>query len=373
MSPLRIALDANEANVSSRVGSNVYAFRILRELEKQTRDSSEFEFTIFLSSQRQPDFPDERKGWKYKVLTPKKLWTQWRFPLELFLHPRSYDLVLSLGHYAPRRSPIPSVVCIMDLAYLHFPEFFRPKDLLQLKSWTEYSVRHAKHIVTISKNSKLDIIKEYHRAPEDISIVYPGVDSLEMVDDASMEKEVLSRFELEKGKYLVSVGTIQPRKNLINLIKAFEKLDDSSVKLVFVGKKGWLTTEFDEALAMSPAKDRIVVTGFVEDDVKMMLLKNSKASILVGFYEGFGIPPIEGMSVGVLPLVANTASLPEVVGDLGVQVNPYSVEEMTLGLKRVLESKMSTALKHQLQERAASFSWEKSGQTMLEVLRKVKG
>lgn len=367
MKPIRIALDANEANVSSRVGSNVYAYRLLLELERQSRGGG-FAFVVYLSSPSQPDFPEERDGWRYVVLTPKKLWTQFRFPLELYLHPRSHDLVLSLGHYAPRRSPIPSIVCVMDLAYLHFPEFFRPKDLMQLKAWTEYSVRHAKHVITISENSKLDIIKEYKRGPEDISIVYPGVDTLGVLMKKNKQEEILLRYDLETNKYLVCVGTIQPRKNMVNLIRAFEKLQNPEIKLVFVGKRGWLTTEFDETLAMSAAKDRIVVTDFVVDEVKNVLLKHSKGSVLVGFYEGFGIPPIEGMSLGVFPVVANTASLPEVVGDLGILVDPYSVDDIARGLNEVIAMRVTEELKHKLAARAAKFSWSSSGAKMLSVL-----
>ncbi len=368
MRPYRIALDANEANVASRVGSNVYAYQLLLQLEKRTRESPEFSFTIYLSSPRQSDFPPERLGWKYKVLTPRSLWTQWRFPLELLLHFRSFDLVLSLGHYAPRFSPIPTVICIMDLAFLHFPQFFRQKDLMQLTNWTRYGAKAAKHIITISQNSKLDVLKEYGRAPEEISVIYPGVETKTNLDETK-EKEVLDRFQLADKKYLVCVGTIQPRKNHINLIKAFEKLKEEHVKLVLIGKVGWLSSEFEETVAMSPAKERIVVTGFVDEATKYTLLKYSHGNILVGFYEGFGIPPLEGMSVGVVPVVSNVASLPEVVGDLGILVDPYSIDDIARGLREVLSKEVTSSLKQQLKQQAAKFSWDKSGQKLIEVLR----
>lgn len=370
MKPLRIALDANEANVESRVGSNVFAYKILQQLEMQTRGSSEFAFTVYLSGPKQPDFPSERPGWDYKVIIPKVLWTQWRFPLELLLRKNDFNLVLSLGHYAPRFSLIPSVICIMDLAFLHFPQFFRKKDLYQLKNWTGYSAKQAKHIITISENSKLDIMREYGRGPEEVSVVYPGVDEPPAIE-TEREKEILSRFGLEKDKYLIAVGTIQPRKNMINLIKAFEKLQDKQIKFVFVGKSGWLTMEFEETVAMSPIKDRILVTGYVDEQTKYALLAGAKGNILVGFYEGFGIPPIEGMSVGVAPVVAKTASLPEVVGDLGILVDPYSPDDIARGLQEVLDQKSSSVLKQKFQDRAKGFSWEKSGKKMLEVLRKL--
>lgn len=370
MTPTRIALDANEANVPHRVGSNIYAYKLLLELERQTRDSQEFSFVVYTATPPQRDFPKGREGWEYRVLPPSKLWTQWRFPLELFFHTKEYKLVLSLGHYGPRFSPIPSIVCVLDLAFLRFPDFFRTKDLYQLERWTEYSVKQARHVITISQNSKLDIIKEYGRAPEDISLVYPGVELLRDEVDKKIETVTLQKYGVTTGKYLVSVGTIQPRKNMINLIHAFEKMSDTAIRLVFVGKSGWLTSEFEETVAMSGAKERIVVTGFVSEAEKYALLRHAAGSVLVGFYEGFGIPVIESMGVGVVPVVANTGSLPEVVGDLGILVDPYSVDDIARGLREVVAKKVTHEDKERMAKKAAQFSWEESGKDLLLVIKK---
>jgi glycosyltransferase involved in cell wall biosynthesis len=371
MSVIRIALDANEANVAARVGSNIYAYKLLCELESQTREDKTVSFTVYTSSPVQTDFPKEREGWMYKTLTPSKLWTQWRYPLELYINRHAFDLSLSLGHYAPRFSPIPSIVCVLDLAFLHFPQFFKKKDVWQLTAWTKYSVMNAAHIITISENSRLDIIKEYRRKKEEISIVYPGVELPSLKSNESEDANILKSYGLERHKYLVSLGTVQPRKNMINLVHAFEKLKDEDVKLVFVGKSGWLTDEFEKTVSMSPAKNRIIVTGFVSDEHKYALLRQSSASVLVGFYEGFGIPAIESMGVGVVPVVANTASLPEVVGEYGIMVDPYSVEDIARGLDVALATHKTSAQKEQLIAHAKTFSWEKSGKEMMHVLKDV--
>lgn len=373
MKRVRIAVDANEANVANRVGSNIYAYKLLQELERLTRDTNEFSFTVYVSSSIQADFPKQRAGWKYVVLTPRYFWTQWRFPLELFVRQRAFDFVLSLGHYAPRFCRLPTVVCIMDLAFLQFPQFFRKKDLYQLTEWTRYSVEQAFHVITISQNSKVDIIEEYGRGSEEISLVYPGVMLPTGEKSEHSDEKILSHFGVEKDKYVVSVGTIQPRKNMIHLVHAFEAvaLKNSEVKLVFVGKSGWLTTEFEEVVSSSLAKERIIVTGFVSEEEKYALLRNSKASILVGFYEGFGIPAIESMGVGVVPVVANTASLPEVVGELGIMVDPYSIEDIARGLQEAIDHKTSFSLQKQLKDRARSFSWEKSGTDLVSVLKDI--
>ena len=145
-----LAIDGNEANVEKRVGSNVYAFEILQQFYEQCKKSSQWQITVLLAREKVPDLPQPRKNWTYIYLQPQKLWTQWALPIHLFLHRRDYDLFFTPGHYAPRFSSVPYISSVMDLAYLHFPQQFRPEDLLQLKSWTKYSVNKAKKVLTIS-------------------------------------------------------------------------------------------------------------------------------------------------------------------------------------------------------------------------------
>ena len=388
---LKIAIDANEANVAHRVGSNIYAYRLLCEIEEQTRGTSEdvgpvkqphepqIQWTVLLSSPPVTDFPTERAGWKYQVVKPAKLWTQWRLPLYLFMNRKNFDGIVSLGHYAPRMSPIPSIMCVLDLAFLQFPQFFRKKDLYQLTAWTAYSVHQATHVVTISEQTKQDIINQYGKEQTDISIVYPAVDIRDEKEEASEDPSALSTFGLKAQEYLVSIGTIQPRKNMINLIKAYERWCDMEAtegkphpgKLVFVGKPGWLTQEFDDAVASSPQKSWLIVTGFISEAAKFTLLRHARCSILVGFYEGFGIPVIESLSMGVLPVVANTGSLPEVAGDFGVYVDPYNIDSMARGLAQAYEQPQDQMKRSQMRTRAASFSWEKSGEKLLDVIQDV--
>ncbi|PWU23617.1 hypothetical protein C5B42_02365 [Candidatus Cerribacteria bacterium 'Amazon FNV 2010 28 9'] len=400
-SVFRVGVNAGEANVSNRVGSNTYAYKLLVELEKQTRTQHEtvgpvdhetevkIEWTIYLSAPPVGDMPKERAGWRYRVVTPAFLWTQWRLPLDLFFARQPLDVFLNLGHYAPRFCPYPSAVCVLDLGYLKFPQFFRKKDLYQLKHWTAYSVKQAKHIFTISQNSKKDIVDIYHINPADVSIVFPGIgkgpDAVPQKDVLIAEHETLKRYDLIPHQYIVSVGTIQPRKNMINAIKAFEAFkgerekssqrrpaeeagEKENLKLVFVGKPGWLTKEFDDAVAASPVKNDIIVTGFVDEDTKYALLKHAVCSVLIGYYEGFGIPAIESLLYSVTPVVADTASLPEVVGEFGILVDPYNPEDIARGFEEAIEHQPDTQTRMQMREWAHQFSWETSAREMLHVL-----
>ena len=141
--PLRIAIDGNDANVSQRVGSNVYNFQVLQELWNLTRDEKKYDCTVLLAAPQKDDFPPERKNWRYEVVTPKRFWTQWALPWHLFWFQKSYDVYYTTSHYAPRLSAVPYVNTIHDLAFLEFPTQFDRKDLFQLKNWTAYKIGRA--------------------------------------------------------------------------------------------------------------------------------------------------------------------------------------------------------------------------------------
>jgi glycosyltransferase involved in cell wall biosynthesis len=178
----------------------------------------------------------------------------------------------------------------------------------------------------------------------------------------------------------VYVGTLQPRKNLVRLIEAYEKLcrkrasDRVAVpQLVLAGKVGWLADELLERVKQSSFKQQIVLTGFVSDEQKYALLEKAECSVLVGTYEGFGIPPLESLAVGTIPVVAQTSSLPEVVGKAGILVNPESVNSIADGLYRALNvtPKEKTQYRKEARKQMKKFSWDSSAQIILETLEQV--
>ncbi|MEN8253749.1 MAG: hypothetical protein ABFQ62_05250 [Patescibacteria group bacterium] len=160
---MHIVIDGNEANIKTRVGSNVYAFELIFALEKLTKKRNDIEITVLLSEKKISDLPNKRKNWNYQIVKPKKFWTQWALPIHLYKNQKNYDVFFTPGHYAPRISPIPYVSSIMDLAFLKYPKQFKKSDLLQLKNWSKYSAKNAKKIITISQFSKEEIVKFYKR------------------------------------------------------------------------------------------------------------------------------------------------------------------------------------------------------------------
>lgn len=336
--PLLIGIDGNEANVPNRVGSNQYAFHVLHALHAL---GSQHQFCIYLKSDPLADMPTTSRTWQYRVIRPQKLWTQARLPADLFMHHPRPQVFYSPGHYAPRKAPMPTVVSIMDLAFLHYPNLFlkHKRGTAQLEQWTAYSVKQAKRIIAISEHTRQDVIKTYGKHPEEVVVAYPGVDRVHFRrQEAVTLSTVAKRYRLSKP-FALFVGTIQPRKNLVRLLEAFSSLSSAGkeFELVIAGQRGWLTEEFDQALSASKAKNRIRVLGFVPEADIPALYSLARCSLLIGLHEGFGMPAAESFACGTLPVVSKNSSLPEVVGNAGILVDPYSVTSIRHGLKRALE------------------------------------
>lgn len=380
-STLKIAIDGNEANIVNRVGSNVYAFEIISNLYNLIKNKP-IEVTVLLASEPIKDLPPANKKWNYKVVKPAKLWTQWALPIHLFLYADQYDVFFTPGHYAPRFSRVPYVSSVMDLAYIHFPEQFKKRDYLQLLNWTKYSVQRAKKVVAISEFTKQDVIKHYKKKGSDVVVAYPAIYPHTTKIAPLHKKKILSKFNISQP-YFLYVGTIQPRKNLINLVEAFEKLcrqlplgkrkNIKSLQLVIAGKIGWLADDIVNRVKNSPFKNQIIMTGFVTDFEKSVLLDNCTSLVLTGLYEGFGIPPLEAISHQIVPVVSNTSSLPEVVGKAGILVNPQDSNDIARGLNEVLN--LSVKEKSDYRKAAiiqlSKFDWKNSAREILKTLEKI--
>jgi glycosyltransferase involved in cell wall biosynthesis len=383
MNSINIALDGNEANTPNRVGSNVFAFELLSAIEEITRNDHDYSFTVLLNQPAQIDMPVQRKGWTYRVIKPSVLWTQIALPIYLYLNKHRYDVLFTPSHYAPRLSAVPYVSSVMDLAFLKFPDQFVASDLVQLKYWTKYSVKHAKKVIAISQATKKDVVELYRKLDEDVEVVYPAITGVSPTTAAAY-KQFLKQHQI-RNPYFLFVGTFQPRKNIIRLVEAFESLcrEMSAQKsksrkkilpqLVLAGKVGWLADETIDRIKKSPFYEYIVMPGFIADEMKPALYQGAAASILVGLYEGFGLPPLESLSYGCIPIVSNNSSLPEVVGEAGLLVDPTKSKDIATAMKWVLSltAKQKAQLRKKGRDQAKKFDWARSAQQVLDVLKSV--
>jgi len=170
-------------------------------------------------------------------------------------------------------------------------------------------------------------------------------------------------------KFILYFGTIEPRKNLIGLIKAFELLKDKSIKLVIAGTKGWLYQDIFKIASQSKRKKDIIFTGFVKEEDKPYLYNLAQSFVYPSFFEGFGFPPLEAMACGIPTIVSANSSLPEVVGDAALMVNPKNIDELAWAME---ESLVNNQLRERLIKKgltqAQKFSWQRCAQQTLKVL-----
>ncbi len=279
----------------------------------------------------------------YDVFGPKKLWTLIGLQKKLLTNPP--DVLFTPTHYAPLFLPVPLVISIMDLAFEKFPQYFKAKDLYQLKYWSRLSAMQARKIITISENSKKDIMEIYNIPGEKIVVTYPGYDK----DRFNTKVKKSTKY----GEYFLFLGTLQPRKNVERLIQAF-KLLKTDCKLVIVGminegRGGWMNENIKN-------EKNIVLTGYLPDSEIPGLYAGAKAFVLPSLYEGFGIPAIEAMACGTPVVVSRVSCLPEICGDAAFYIDdPYSVESIRSALESVNTGKVKFGL-----EWVNRYNWEET-------------
>lgn len=358
---LLIGIDANEANLTpNRVGINEYAFNLLHAIyELKTQHS----FIIYLKTPPQKTLPPGRWDWKYRVIPFPKLWTQTRLPWDLYFHRPRPDVFFSMSHYAPRFSPIPTVISIMDLGFLRSKDQFTPKDFNQLKNWTSYSAKQAKKILTISEYSKQDIVKTYAKNPSDVVVTHLAPSPA--LTGPIKAPQVLKKYGITKP-YFLFLGSLKPNKNVEGLIRAFSLLEPKTYNLVISGKKAWLYQDIFNTVNSLDLQDRVIFTGFVEEDEKPALLSQSAAFVMPSFFEGFGIPVLEAMFCQTPVVLSDVASLPEVAGDAGIYVDPRDINSIVKGMQTAISERDKYV---QLgSNRVKLFSWAKTAQATLECL-----
>lgn len=364
-----IGIDGNEANVQKSVGVSVYTSELLKYFSKQA--TKDLRFIVYLRIPRRKHLPRPSKYFEYKVIPSPRLWRDINFPLYLYTH-RDIDVLFSPAHYTPRFSPVPVVVTIHDLAYEYFPHEFLKKDLYKLTNWTKHAVKQAEKVIVVSDNTKQDIIKHYGTKDEKIKIVHNGYKKYTDVAKKKKTVDVLKKYEVTKGEYLLYVGTLQPRKNISALIRAFAKVHAVRpyMKLIIAGKKGWLYHEFFSIADELNLTQAISFPGYVPDADLVHLFRGAGAYILPALYEGFGIPVLEAMYQGCPVIASNTASLPEIGGDACLYFDPRNEDELKDTIIKLMKSDdLRRKLIKAGKKRSKSFSSLKMAKETLAIIK----
>lgn len=269
-------------------------------------------------------------------------------------------------------------ITVYDMTPVLFPQFFRGNEGV-LESFREIiaSITPEDYVLAISECTKSDFCQITGHDPARVWVTPLAADQgmFTRIDDTEVLTGIRRKYALPDGPYILSVNTLQPRKNIAHCIRSFAKLvqerKDCDLSLVLVGDRGWHTKDIDETLRSTGlSANRIVVTGYVPDSDLAALYSGALAFIYVSLYEGFGLPPLEAMQCRVPVITSNNSSLPEVVGDAGILINPTDEDALCAALQSLYENpslRESYAARAML--RAKHFSWSKCGDDTVKAYR----
>jgi glycosyltransferase involved in cell wall biosynthesis len=271
-----------------------------------------------------------------------------------------------LAHFGQART----VFTLHDLIFLHFPEYHLPYNRWFLRFAMPRFLHAADVIVTPSECSKQDAIKFYGIPAAKIKVIYEAAAPhfKPAAEPAELER-VRQKYNLP-ARFILHVGTIEPRKNLSRLLEAFHALlpESPELRLVLIGKKGWLYDDFFRKLTALGLEDRVIFPGFVAEADLPAFYQLAELFVYPSLFEGFGLPPLEAMACGAPVVCSRASSLPEVVGEAGLLIDPADTAALTAALRRVLtDADLRRDLRQQSLERAAQFSWRRAA-TELEAI-----
>jgi len=372
---MHIGIDGNEANIKNRVGVNKYAFEVLWGIYKLLPKNPDLIVTVYLKQKPLVDLPSSNKQFKYKILSGGKVWILSKLTPYLLFTKEKPDVFFAPSHYLPPIITMPGVCAIMDLGYLEFSGQFTRYDFWQLKYWSAWSIKVSKVVLTISDATRKDIVRHYPESKEKVVVAYPGYDeylTTKSISDTAVST-VKKKYSIVND-YILYLGTLKPSKNIEGLINAFYKVKNrENLQLVIAGKKGWLYDSIFAEVNKLGMEKEVVFTDFLPEEDKYPLIKGAKAFILPSFWEGFGIDILSAFALGVPVLASNVGSLPEVVGNAGILVDPKDPDAIANGIEKILSMGKTdyNILVEKEKKQLAKFSWEKVAQIAIETFRKV--
>jgi glycosyltransferase involved in cell wall biosynthesis len=309
-----------------------------------------------------------RSRWPTENRLARIAWEQVAWP---WLAARNQiDLLHSMAFVTPWLSRRPAVVTVFDLSFMHFPEAFPAAQRWYLTSQTARSVRRARRVIAISESGRQDVHRFFDVPLTRIDVVYPGVDAVYR----PLPPEEIAAFRQRQDladRFVLHVGTLQPRKNILALIDAFAQAASPDVMLVLVGGKGWLFEEIFSRVQALGLQDRVRFTGYVPDEDLPLWYNAASVLAFPSLYEGFGMPVVEAMACGTPVVTADSSSLPEAVGEAGLLFDPQNVAELADRLTAVLHNPdLAATMRAKGLIQAQQFNWEKAGRETAAVYRK---
>jgi glycosyltransferase involved in cell wall biosynthesis len=363
--PLTIAIDASRTTTAQRTGTENYALQLIRAL--LALDTPHHYRLYFRDTPPAGLFADHSQAKRWVISAPR-LWTHTRFALSLWR--TRPDVTFVPAHTLPLWFPGPAVVTVHDLGYVYFPGAHPRLSRLYLDWSTRHSVGRATRIIADSLATSRDLAAHYGVAENRMALVYPGVDeSLAPVSDSQALAALRSRYGLPE-RYLLFVGTLQPRKNIARIVQGYARWRARQAKpdvaLVLAGQQGWL---YDPQ--WTAGVEGVILPGYVADADVAALYSGAVGLVFPTLHEGFGFPVLEAMRCGTPVITSSTSSLPEVAGDAALLVDARDIEAIAEAMGRVVTDQALRAdLVAKGYRQAAQFTWRRAAEQTLQVLER---
>lgn len=369
---MRIGIDASRAAVARRTGTEAYAYHLIRAL-LPIANARQHQVTVYYN--QSPSVPISAENHLVQALPFPRLWTHIRLAAHLLRQPP--DVFFTPAHVIPLSYMRPAVATVHDLGYHYFPQSHTPRQLRQLRWSTRHNARRSQHVIADSEATKRDLVALYQISAEKINVIYPGFDTeLRPVTDENMLADLQKRLQIT-SPYFLFLSTLQPRKNIGRIIEAFAQVAaEVPQQLVLAGKQGWLAEPLLNQIAELPlaTRERIRLTGFIDDSDKAALISGATALVYPSQYEGFGFPVLEAQACGTPVITADNSSLVEVGGDAVHFVSAESTNAIANAMRQLAND---TAYRHQLivagNSNIKRFSWQRAAAQTLDLLEQVAG
>jgi glycosyltransferase involved in cell wall biosynthesis len=354
-------------------GNETYAINLIEALAEIDQSN---QYTLFVTKPQAIDrFADRWPNFKVRRTLPHTPLVRIPLTLSRELRRRPVDL-LHVQYTAPPLAPCPVVATIHDLAFEHLPETFNRRSWMQLRLTVRRTARRAVRVITVSEYSRQDIIKTYGVDADRITVTPEAAsETFARVTDETDLQMVRERYGIERY-YILSLCSIQPRKNLVRLIEAYSLLhrlhpEGKLPQLVLAGKRGWLDNETLRAAQADNVSPSIRFTGYVAPEHLNALYSGATCFVYPSYFEGFGLPILEAMKCGAPVIAGDRTSIPEVAGEAALLFDPFDTSSLVEALKRVLnDSEFRRTLSARGLQRASEFHWKTTARLTLTAYEK---
>lgn len=371
---LHVAVDAFPLASHIHSGIPKYVFKTLEALAALDKDNR-----YFLYSFSDFDFPAGGNVEKRRLYPTKGKalgGMTWFFTLGVLQMAKDKTDIFwgtrqMLPLFLPKKTK--KIVTVYDLVWHYYPETMQRGNLLQIRLFTRRSIKSADHIITISQATANSLTEVVGVPRERVRVIYPAADGYAPMDKDESSEYISQKYGISKN-YILTVSTVEPRKNLNLLLRVFGGLKERGYQLVVAGASGWRTSSIlEEYEKLGLTEKEVKFLGYVPDEDMNRLYSGARLFVFPSLYEGFGMPPLEAMASGTAVIVSDSSSLPEVAGEAGILLPPNDEAAWTNAIVRVMDDEaLGERMREAGVERAKLFSWEKAAREILDVFKGLK-